>query len=348
MVLDLIRSISYEENFVAILDRNKEFGESSSLQGRSARRLALQNNDRIMESHMDMQQLRSFLSFECDIDMHWVPLSSFKFVRVLDIHTSRGRGEMKRHHLEHLRNLLHLRYLRLIGPGIHDEIPEEVGTLKFLQTLDVETRNVWKTLPSVGLLTQLLCLRLKPMVQTVPDGIGTLMSLEELQIAYVEHEEAEPSLRQFVKELGSLRELRVLRAGVPPRLSADVRLQVDMVESLRNLEKMERLSLGNMFSPPAPADTAAWEAAGFLLSRQLRQLFLNWVCFSVFPSFCINPSRLPNLSHLSLYVDGIDEQDLRILGGLPDPDLCFLDLCVMESTAQVVCSNNPNTISVAV
>jgi len=131
---------------------------------------------------------------------------------------------MKRHHLEHLWNLLHLRYLRLIGPGI--------------QTLDVETRNVWKTLPSVGLLTQLLCLRLKPMVQTVPDGIGTLMSLEELQIAYVEHEEAEPSLRQFVKELGSLRELRVLRAGVPPRLSADVRLQVDMVESLRNLEKM--------------------------------------------------------------------------------------------------------------
>jgi len=41
------------------------------------------------------------------------------------------------------------------------------------------------------------------MVQTVPDGIGTLMSLEELQIAYVEHEEAEPSLRQFVKELAN-------------------------------------------------------------------------------------------------------------------------------------------------
>ena len=150
MVLDLIRSISYEENFVAILDRNKEFGESSSLQGRSAGRLALQNNDRIMESHMDMQQLRSFISFKCDIDKQWVPLSSFKFVRVLDIHTS--TGEMKCRHLKNLRNLHHLRYLRLIGSDI--ELPEEVGTLKFLQTLDVETRNVWKTLPSVGLLTQ--------------------------------------------------------------------------------------------------------------------------------------------------------------------------------------------------
>ena len=92
MVLDLIRSISYEENFVAILDRNKEFGESSSLQGRSARRLALQNNDRILEARTDMQKLRSFLSFGCDIGKHWVPLSSFKFVRVLDMHTSRGRG----------------------------------------------------------------------------------------------------------------------------------------------------------------------------------------------------------------------------------------------------------------
>ena len=113
MVLDLIRSISSEENFVAILDKNKEFGASSSSQGRSARRLALRNNDRIMQVHMDMQQLRSFLSFECDVNKHWVMLSSFNFVRVLDIHTSRGRGEMKRHHLEHLRNLLHLRYLRL-------------------------------------------------------------------------------------------------------------------------------------------------------------------------------------------------------------------------------------------
>ena len=87
MVLDLIRSISSEENFVVILDKNKEFGASSSSQGRSARRLALRNNDRIMQVHMDMQQLRSFLSFECDVNKHWVMLSSFNFVRVLDIHT---------------------------------------------------------------------------------------------------------------------------------------------------------------------------------------------------------------------------------------------------------------------
>ena len=154
MVLDLIRSISSEENFIAILDKNKEFEASSSWQGRSPRRLALQNNDRIVEARTDMQKLRSLLSFGCDIGKHWVPLSSFKFVRVLDIHTS--TGEMKCRHLKNLRNLHHLRYLRLIGSDI--ELPEEVGTLKFLQTLDVDGLKEGKMAFSMGLLTQLLCL----------------------------------------------------------------------------------------------------------------------------------------------------------------------------------------------
>lgn len=62
---------------------------------------------------------------------------------------------------------------------------------------------------SVGLATQLLCLRFRAPVSKVPDGIGTLMSLEELQISYYPKHEEETLLRRFVKELGSLRELRM-------------------------------------------------------------------------------------------------------------------------------------------
>ncbi|RLM70064.1 putative disease resistance RPP13-like protein 3 isoform X1 [Panicum miliaceum] len=336
MVLDLIHSISSEENFVTILDRNKEFG------GR-ARRLVLQNNNnRIVEAHMDMQQLRSFISFECDIDKQGVPLSSFKFVRalVLEIHTSRGK--MKRLHLKHLRNLIHLRCLRLLGSDF--DLPEEVGTLKFLQTLEVEGMPMRKMDTfSVGLLTQLFCLRFRyPPVRTAPNGIGKLMSLVDLEIYCDLRHEEDPLLRRFVKGLGSLRNLMVLRTGMASTLPSEVRVvQVDMVETPRNLEKMEHLSLKTVGTPPS--DTAAWEAAGFLLPARLRRLILTWIRFSRFPSSCINPSRLPNLSHLSLRVqDGIDEQDLRILGGLPE--LRFLELYVYSTTTEVVC-NNPTTTS---
>ncbi|XP_039778632.1 probable disease resistance protein At1g59620 [Panicum virgatum] len=235
-------------------------------------------------------------------------------------------GSMKRHpHLEHLRNLLHLRYLRLIGYDIGYELVEEVGTLKFLQTLDVEGMQTGHMVTfSIGLLTQLLCLRFRGIVCKVPDGIGTLTSLEELQACFLES--GEETMTRFVKELGSLRELRVLCTGVSCRLSFNVRLQV---ESLRNLEKMEQLSLMS-YDSIAPADTTAWEAAGFLLPAHLQRLIVTWVRFSRLPSFYINPSHLPKLSHLSLKVVGIDEQDLRILGGLPD--LHFLDLDVCSTT----------------
>ena len=64
-----------------------------------------------------------------------------------------------------------------------DELPEEVGTLKLLQTLDMHAMKVSKMVPSVGLLTQLLCLRLRNMVETarwdwyvdVPRGAGYIL-----------------------------------------------------------------------------------------------------------------------------------------------------------------------------
>ena len=66
MVLDLIRSISSQENFVSILDKNEESVSR-------ARRFVLHNNNNtIVEAHIDMQQLRSFISFKCDIDKQWV------------------------------------------------------------------------------------------------------------------------------------------------------------------------------------------------------------------------------------------------------------------------------------
>ncbi|CAL4986574.1 unnamed protein product [Urochloa decumbens] len=279
MVLDLIRSISSEENFVTILDSSE--GASSPSQGKVRR---LVQNNKSMEAHVDTQHVRSFISYGCNIDKG-VPFSGFKHIRVLAIGSASSK-DFESSHLKHLQDLLHLRYLRLSGDIFN--LPDGIGKLKFLRILD------------------------------------------ELKIEY--HIRDFEAHRRFVKELGSLRELRVLCIRM-----TYMQLVPYQVESLRNLEKMEHLTL---LTYPFTADTAAWEAAGFLLSQRLRQLFLYCIRFSRFPSVCINPSRLPNLSHLRLCLDYIDEQDLRILGGLPELRYLYLDV---YNTMDVVCNIGSTT-----
>jgi disease resistance protein RPM1 len=328
MVLDLIRSISSEENFVTVLGNNNE------LRG-IVRRLALQYEG-TLKAAVDMQLVRSFISWQWDSDK-WISLSSFKVVRVLALHRNQDHLQVP------VRNLPHLRYLQLRVRSF--ELPaQEMGCLKFLRTLDVDVTGYEKCdledinfvcpltkLPSVRPLTEMLCLRIRGRVNTVPDGIGKLTSLEELEMRYGGPERE--AWGRFVKELCSLRELRLLRLDV-----SEVEDGV-VLQSLRNLQKLEVLSLTTALPPSGVADAAAWGADVCLLSRRLRQLSLTGIRFSRLPPFCcINPSRLPHLSHLSLRVVAMDEQDLRNLGGLPQ--LRFLHLDVHSITAEVDCNNS--------
>jgi disease resistance protein RPM1 len=145
------------------------------------------------------------------------------------------------------------------------------------------------------------------------DWVGKLMSLEELDVLLYVHVH-DRDVRQFVKELGRLRELRVFRmvlGGYDDRM--DESMQTDLVESLCNLQKIQHLR----FIFRMDVDTAKWEAAGFVLSPHLRVLSMPNIKFSTLPS-CINPSRLPNITTLYLNVDAMDEQDLESLGRLPE------------------------------
>jgi disease resistance protein RPM1 len=175
----------------------------------------------------------------------------------------------------------------------------------------------------------------------VPDGIGKLVFLEELRID-CSAQEVEP-WRRFVNELCGLKKLRVLILYIHYRswdLMGEVEHDNMVLQLLRNLQTLEILALTTS-SSPTDADAAAWDAAGFLLPRRLRELCLRWIAFSRFPSLCINASRLPHLSRLSLHVDAMDEQDLRIIGKLPQ--LRFLYLAVHNSIAEVDCNNKTTT-----
>ena len=76
---------------------------------------------------------------------------------------------------------------------------------------------------------------------TAPDGvIGRLTSLQELQIRGPL--DNDKSRMQFVKDLGNLCELRVLKIDIN-QWNMDDNMQIDLMRSLGNLQKMQHLTL---------------------------------------------------------------------------------------------------------
>ncbi|KAL6870724.1 hypothetical protein ACP4OV_014572 [Aristida adscensionis] len=307
MVLDLLRSLSCEENFVTLLFDNGE--DASSI--RTARRLSQQS--RITKhghlyNNKGVPKLRSFIAYSSHSDME---LRSFKLLRVLALEDLDLNGCLVRH----LGNLIHLRYLGLRNIDI-GELPEEIGDLKLLQTLDLQgNRNVNELPSNVGQLTQLVCLRARS--TSVPEGIiKNLTSLEELQVRYICNGNG-----QYVKELGNLRELRVLWIEL---VNLDAIMLSDFVQAIGNLHNIQSARLINRAHGIDLDKEMTIDPMVF--PRHLQRLFVINVKFSRFPS-C-----LPNLSQLDLSVIAMDEQDLKILGGLPE--LRYLNLST-DSTVTV-------------
>ncbi|KAJ1276950.1 hypothetical protein BS78_05G256000 [Paspalum vaginatum] len=304
MILDFIRSLSSETNFVVISDNGKDtlLGKKAhrlSLQNRevegSPHRLALQNRvveDSPHDNNMDKSQARSLVAFRYSFQS-LVSLLSFKLLRVLYLDGC---------HLinfdEHIGAFLHLRCL-VIRNTYFSEFPKQIGALKFLQVLYLGD-EINGLLPlSMGMLTQLVCLRALGM--SLPNGIiKDLASLQDLQICRGD------DMGQFVKDLGNLSDLRVLKTSVQ---RMDERTQSELLKSLGNLHKMQHLEL---LHGVISGDKAALNGG--------------------LPS-CIDTLHLPNLFQLSLNVDSLDDQGLKILGGLPQ--LSYLELSTWGGRATV-------------
>ncbi|KAL6654536.1 hypothetical protein ACP70R_008001 [Stipagrostis hirtigluma subsp. patula] len=305
IVLDLIRDLSAEENFVTILSE-KQHGSAETVRGtevgqhgleRKVRRLSIQwcRAEHIPKGTLGMPEVvRSIYSVYSEIE-DIALVSKFEACRVLVIESYRNQD------LKHLGKLLHLRYLEI---NSYEEygLPKEIENLKSLQTLRLKDNALDEMPAAICELKQLMCLHVS--VKTVPaDRIGKLECLEELDL---EVEEAD----EFVVELRKLTRLRVLNIGFENKLKETS--YKALAESLSNLQEIRELNISS-FGKRITTDVTTWEA--WELPRRLWRLNM---AVSRFLPRTMNPLRFQNLCYLSLDMEIVEEKDLENLAQLPE------------------------------
>ncbi|XBJ20699.1 hypothetical protein VPH35_011486 [Triticum aestivum] len=176
MVLDLIISLSDEENFATVLN-----GHVCNSCPNKIRRLSVQVSGKehngavcaITETKIYVRSLTIYLEyFE-----HIPHLVDFHALRVLDLD---GNKWLENKHVKHLGSSCQLRYLRIRGFEI-TELPSEIGKLQHLETLDLIYCYSLLGLPStVAQLRKLVRLFVSDYTQLPARGFRSLQALEEL------------------------------------------------------------------------------------------------------------------------------------------------------------------------
>ncbi|KAF8711421.1 hypothetical protein HU200_029453 [Digitaria exilis] len=347
IVLDLIRDLSREENFVTILGK-KQLVESSvsvtrSMKGlglmhgseRKVRRLSIQSDIPLDTIGMP-EVVRSLQTADDDlIDVS--QLSSFRTCRVLSI--SEGIGDLKQ-----LDKLLHLRYLEIDGP--FEKLPNELGNLKSLQTMI----TICHPLPlAIFELTQLMCLAAEidddsgVIHRETVIKIGNLVCLEELTLTFTRR----IGLDEIGVALGKLTRLRVLKIRA---LSVDASYYKEFMQSLNKLQDIRELRLEYIYrnettwepSPESPwmmdpscfrrlchlfiyvPVAEAWNTLRHLaLLPELRSLVLSAMAGLI--GFFVLAIGFQNLRYLT--IEGMWVKPKFVQGAMPRLESLHLDVC---------------------
>ncbi|XP_037410479.1 disease resistance protein RGA5-like [Triticum dicoccoides] len=301
MVLDLICTLSAEENFITILD---DTGRKMPNLKSKIRRLSIHNSNIDVDTTR-MAHVRSFTIFTNNVVGKVLDISSFQVLRVLDLEGCDVSD------VGYVGNLLHLRYLGLKDTHV-EELPMEIGKLQFLFTLDLRGTKIKELSSSVILLRRLMCLYVDYTMK-LPSGIGNLTSLEMLGQLGVSGLDLDA-----VKELGHLTKLRVLRVLCN---CLDEASDKALEESLGNLHKLESLEI-EIFTEDELINLLSKDWVPPLTLRKLdfRSVYSR---FRTLPSW-INPLSLPLLTHLRIKLDEVRWEVIQLLGAMPA--LCVLEI----------------------
>ncbi|KAJ1276412.1 hypothetical protein BS78_05G212700 [Paspalum vaginatum] len=309
MVLDLIRSLSSEENFITVLNDTDLTSQSNT-----TRRLSIQNAKEGQAvtpfSTTSLEHVRSVIVFPPAVD-RMPDLGSLRVLRVLNLEgCNLSQGYCIR--FKHLGNLFHLRYLGLQWTGI-GQLPREVGNMHFLQTLIVTRNKIPSLPPSALLLRNLMCLYIDQSTR-VPSGIiGNLRCLHELSMLRIDGS----TMDMTMEELGQLTELRWLSIFLS-QWSGKV------AECLSKLQKIQRLFIRGPSGERNMGGLDAWVAPARLCTLGTGQS----CCFTRLPAW-MDPSLLPRLTALSFAVRELRQDDLETLGRMGA--LCYLNLEVDDN-----------------
>lgn len=319
MVLDLIRKLAENENFVKISDR--EHPDCFPPLRGSIRRLALHlgSNEDINNNLPGSManKLRSLSALKCSITTT-LQLDSLQTIRVLALEGCDVTGAS--FHLKDLGKLRQLRYLGLKGTRVA-ELPKEIGDLVHLLILDVRDTGLKELPESVSQLSMLMSLHFSHGTNNLwLPRVGSLTSLQELILGAVA---MTPS---FTEELGKLTELRVLEITF---LRTGERTE-SLLESLRGLHKIKKLTLRFRPEEVVVSSWETWEPP-----RQLCHFALEGVCLARLPEW-VNFTCLPRLSYLRLKkLQVMEAWDWEVLARMPNLRLCIFTTARLSSAGSL-------------
>ncbi|KAG0531040.1 hypothetical protein BDA96_05G240100 [Sorghum bicolor] len=300
---ELIIAMSTQENFVSVLSSHVQGRPISSM----VQRLSIQG------SNVEHQQLEGHLSQVKSLvvsgDTNWIPsLSVLQDLRVLDLG---GSQSLQNDDIKDIGSLFHLKCL-IIGGKYITHIPEKIGDLLFLETLDLRESGVIELPERIFQIKQLKRLYINSCTN-IPQGIGKLEALLELGDIKI----SEPNL---LKELHSLKKLKILRIAIWSWKHEKLNIYYGQLwENLSSLvqarQNIRSLSILTCCSTDF-MDTMAAEWA----PSSLEKLEIRYGIFDKLPNW----TGSLHVSSLSIEVNELSQDMINILGKLEN--LCSLSL----------------------
>nr|GMD87526.1 disease resistance protein RPM1-like [Ipomoea batatas] len=267
--------------------------------------------DQLDNCYENMKKLRTLIINNCEgiIAVNSFPqmLQNMKLLRVLWL--ERLPDAIKGLPNE-VGDLIHLRYLSLSGNRYMRDLPDSLGRLHNLQTLDLRNTRVNRLPKSVSELKQLR--HLFGNCNLVPDIVFTLSQLQTLSDILITTTQA--------RELVNLTQLTLLEIGFDGAESwREICNSVKEMAHLRSLRisstMYSRLKFEN-FSPPPSLEKLKFQNLGKLVkftstANYLRSLITQWC--NIGEDFFNNLEKLPSLEYL--HINFYNGQQLLCSGG---------------------------------